>query len=168
MCWHYGGSQGFLRSTCTRPLRMETVALGGGWMTVAAELEFEAPVGVQERGYGLRPAGWGAGESGRKPEWLSSKAGMGQASDRRLSGREGRVKEPIGEVGDGWRSFWRSLGGPRRRGVRISANANAYVSRETRYSGLVGGHWPVGELQTIRRAECIIVYSVLCPQRNKK
>lgn len=109
MCWHYGGSQGFLRSTCTRPLRMEMVVLGGGWTTVAVKLELEAPVGDVYESV-VPDCDLRVGERAKaidSPEWLSSKAGMGQPNDRRLSGGEGRVKEPIGEVGDGWRSVWR-------------------------------------------------------------
>jgi hypothetical protein len=83
---------------------METVALVGrvGDSRRRAGASGAGRGCVRERDYGLRPAGWGAGESDRKPEWLTSKAGMGKPSDGRLSGGEGRVKVRIGEVGDGW------------------------------------------------------------------
>jgi hypothetical protein len=80
------------------------VALGGGWTTVAAELEFEAPVGVVCESV-VRDCDLRVGEWAKAVESLNvsrPKQGKGQPCDRRwrLSGGEGRVQEPIGEVAE--------------------------------------------------------------------
>lgn len=148
---------------------METVALGGRWTTVAAELELEVPVGDVYKnvvtGCDLR-----VGEQSKaiKPEWLSSKAGMGQPGDRRHSGGESRVKEPIGEVEDGWRSFWRSPG----RSEEEGSSGNGQHERLRKSWRLATRDWSVaaGPRENCRRSggQSVCIVYVLCPETNKK